>query len=1768
MKKFIWFFFAALLITGIFVQQADSQVSGTIAIPSANYPTIRVAVDSLNAYGVGAGGVTFNVAAGYTDTTSNLTITATGTASNPIVFQKSGSGANPLLLAGVGIGTMDGIIKLSGTDYITFNGIDLMENAANTTTTTQMEWGYAGLKVDAVNGCQNVTIRNCSITLNKTNTATYGIYFNNHTTAAVTQLTVTDFAGTNSSNKIYSNSIQNCYSGIYVSGYADGTTPYAFYDHFNQIGVLGGNIIRNFGGGTVSPSGINTRYQDSLMVHNNDVGGGTGTNAVNYGIQIYYGFNSSINVYNNVVSDTVACLTTATYGFYIYYAGHQGVDNTVIIKRNTVRGMKNTAAGTSCTFYGFYIYYGAAYYQEVDSNRFENNSWGNASGTFTGTIYGIYNYPYTTTPVSGSITKFTNNYNGGNSRTQSAIGSGVHYPLYSYYGGLTVEAYNNIIENDTVRSTGAYYGLYIYNYYATTSTYYNNIIRNIVKTNGSSGIFYGYYVSSGTNTGTFNFYNNSVYNIQVGDAAATLYGYYISGSGAVKNVYGNSVYNLKTSVGGAVYGMYQLNGTTINIYKNNIYNLRTSTGTGYGLYVSSGTTMNIFNNYISDIRVDSLSSNLALAGMYIAAGINNIYYNTVFLKSASHITGLFGTAALHVLTASTVDLRNNIFVNLSTPGTDTGYTVAYRRSTTTIGTHATTSNNNLFYAGTPDTNKLIFYDGTVKLQTLAAYKGLVTPADANSVSENPPFVNPTTTPYDLHLQTTIATQCESGGQTITTPPIVDDFDGNARYPNPGYPAHPSYPPFAPDIGADEFGGIPKDLNPPSIVYTPLLNTSGTSARTLVATITDPSGVPATTPGWPNLYWKINSGAYTAATPSVAGNQFTFTFGGGVVLGDTVSYYICAQDSSVPPNVGAFPSAGASGFTANPPAASTPPTTPSSYLIVQTALAGDYTVGVAMFNMITGKNITFEKIVKKVTKEVPVDEPVVDKPEVKGKEIKKDDAVSISDKVTGKTRLVEVEEITWVPMENGKVYEGELYVKKSEHPEYNYPDGIMGIYATITAAVKDLNLRGVSAATRFLLTDTSYTTGETYPIVVNVQNANMPTATNTVTIKPNTGVNSVIAGNAPSARIFTVVTNYIIIDGSNTTGGTTRNLTITNTSTTSPQVVVIGSTSTTPVTNVTLKNCTIINGANTSSAVIVSSATTPGTAGYFNNITIQNNSFQLAYIALYTIAVVSPGNGSGLLITGNDFNTLTNPVRLVAVYLQGIDGATITNNNIGNMPNTTDASNVTGIWFATATKNSTIMNNNIFMMSTTSGGPRGIAVSSGVSSANVIITGNVIDSLTTAGTTPPYGIYVFSTTTEVSITKNKISRLLNTSASGYGARAINLLTAMTSSSIDVINNFIWSVRATSDASVTYWGIGISVDGAMGGVNVYFNSVNLYGELSGYSSATVHTAFYSSSTSTNLNVRDNIFVNSFNNTNSTTDKSFAINHQGTTAAAFTDINYNDYYASGIAGVLGYLGADKTTLADWKAATGKDSNSVSGDPKFMSPTNLHINPTQISPVSKAGQYIATVPDDIDGNTRTNPPDIGADEYTSAPALVSPPNGALNQPLNVMLNWNPVPFALTYKVQVSTDSLFGTIIKDTTVVPDSALISNLTNNTWYWWRVAAITSGGQGPYSEIWNFFVNPTGLTNNTTEIPKEFRLYDNYPNPFNPTTKIKFDIPRSTFVSIKIYDVVGREIHQLVNRNLEPGAYEYLFNASGFASGIYFYRIEAGDFKAVKKMVLIK
>jgi hypothetical protein len=98
--------------------------------------------------------------------------------------------------------------------------------------------------------------------------------------------------------------------------------------------------------------------------------------------------------------------------------------------------------------------------------------------------------------------------------------------------------------------------------------------------------------------------------------------------------------------------------------------------------------------------------------------------------------------------------------------------------------------------------------------------------------------------------------------------------------------------------------------------------------------------------------------------------------------------------------------------------------------------------------------------------------------------------------------------------------------------------------------------------------------------------------------------------------------------------------------------------------------------------------------------------------------------------------------------------------------------------------------------------------------------------------------------------------------------------------------------------------------------------------------------------------------------------------------------------------------------------------------------------------------------------------------------------------------------------------------------------------------------------------TGVDNEFEGVPTKFVVYQNYPNPFNPSTKIKFGLPEDADVTIEVFNVVGEKVATLLSGNLKKGYHEVNFDAAGLQSGVYFYKVNAGKFSTVKKMLLIK
>ena len=772
MKKIILLSFTYIIFSLLLSKNSVAQISGTKTIPG-DYATIAAAITDLNGNGAGTGGVTYNIAAGYIETIDTiLSLTATGTITSPIVFQKSGTGANPKVIAYAGSATpssaiQDGIWQLVGADYVTINGIDLYD--PNTTNPATMEYGYGMFKVSTTNGCQYNTIKNCVITLNRNNNADAiapslagSRAINVMNTLATTQTTAStpaSNAGTNSYNIFYGNIIQNCNYGIVIIGASN------IYDIGNDIGGstnITANSILNYGGASVATNfagGIYVTYQKNINISNNIINSNNGLGVDhNFGI---YGISCTGD--NELIQNNTITIHSTIQNSIIYLYNY-AILNIPLQHTCKISGNLITACTSNGGFYGIYNY-------------------GNASGSSDSII--INN-----NQIKNNICNTSNDFNG------------IYNSIYSPYSGYYSYIYNNEI-SDNIQTGGNFKGINCLTTYSSTNSCfsycYNNLIKNNIKNTTGGGTFTGI-LSSG------NIYKNVITNDSINstDGSTSNYINGINGNGT-SLIYNNDVGSLSISGNGSINGVFINSTDQYSIYKNKIHDLSISGNTPSinGITITNGSASNnIYNNIIGDFQTPTSNIDNSIIGMNINYN-SNVYYNTIYLNAVS--TGSpFGSSAIYVGTTATVTLSNNIFINTSIPK-GTGYTAAYRRSDATLSTYGATSNNNFLYSGTPSAHNLIYYDGTFTVQSLYLFKTTVAPRDSASKTSTaiPNFISTIgTDSLYLHFNGLSPSVIESGGKLLTGI-VDDDFDNNIRYGSTGYNGNGT----APDIGACEFSSI-------------------------------------------------------------------------------------------------------------------------------------------------------------------------------------------------------------------------------------------------------------------------------------------------------------------------------------------------------------------------------------------------------------------------------------------------------------------------------------------------------------------------------------------------------------------------------------------------------------------------------------------------------------------------------------------------------------------------------------------------------------------------------------------------------------------------------------------------------------------------------------------------------------------------------------------------------------------------------------------------
>lgn len=331
MKKLLSLSFIFLMSSQLLL----AQLSGTRNVPSENYPNFQAIVDSLNLYEINTGGIIFEVSGDQVFNHSPLIISGTGSSDSPIIIQWNQTGEKPI----VNITGTDGIneagITLSGTDYITIDGISILaENEL-------LEYGLFLTNVDINNACQHNVFQNLDISLDKTNTnQTIGIN-------VVTEEEPTLSSGIHADNKFFNNTVQNCIMGY---NFDSGTGNVSFMGFDNEVGTIndGISLVTD-----ISLCGVYLKGQNGAKVHHTQItnlerigSGATAPAAIATASSLPNDFlTEPFEIHDNIIDNHHSGITSI-FGFYLNARKSDHlVYNNIINNVTATGGGSNTATG-------------------------------------------------------------------------------------------------------------------------------------------------------------------------------------------------------------------------------------------------------------------------------------------------------------------------------------------------------------------------------------------------------------------------------------------------------------------------------------------------------------------------------------------------------------------------------------------------------------------------------------------------------------------------------------------------------------------------------------------------------------------------------------------------------------------------------------------------------------------------------------------------------------------------------------------------------------------------------------------------------------------------------------------------------------------------------------------------------------------------------------------------------------------------------------------------------------------------------------------------------------------------------------------------------------------------------------------------------------------------------------------------------------------------------------------------------------------------------
>ena len=378
---------------------------------------------------MGYGGVVFDVAAGYTESVTGLTLNTTTSIDNnhSIVFQKVGTGANPQIIASGGTGVSDAAITISGTSYVTFNGIDIAVSGTN------VEFGYLIENSSATVGSQYDTIKNCKITLNNSNVNSIGVY-------QMPAFTPTSVAGTNSYNTYHNIYVDNAYNGIYLLSQTTFHDQNLMIDSC-MIGTAGAGSIG--GNGTQATWGIRCDGVDSVKVWDCEVCNIYMSGTKNIGGIFLSACPGVCQVFSNKVHD-IKVTSTSTTAVPIGLRIEELTGETASIYNNLVWGFSHGITTPTATMLCRAISI-------------------NSQSSYTGTVNVYFNTvslamsAYPTSTAFSILYGLANVKNNIFSNTSTAGATSSRYCYYAYAGTINSSDYNDLyIPTGTNNYTGSY----------------------------------------------------------------------------------------------------------------------------------------------------------------------------------------------------------------------------------------------------------------------------------------------------------------------------------------------------------------------------------------------------------------------------------------------------------------------------------------------------------------------------------------------------------------------------------------------------------------------------------------------------------------------------------------------------------------------------------------------------------------------------------------------------------------------------------------------------------------------------------------------------------------------------------------------------------------------------------------------------------------------------------------------------------------------------------------------------------------------------------------------------------------------------------------------------------------------------------------------------------------------------------------------------------------------------------------------------------------